>query len=311
MSTTIQYRWVILGVLLFCQLAQSISYQGPPPILGILIQHLNISYAQAGGLMSLYSFPRIFLALPSGMLVDRYGAKKVGCFALLTLSFGTGMFAAGSSYWFLAGGRLLAGIGTTFFLVATLHGVTTWFRDREVGLSMGSYHTAMPLGTILSLNFVGVFATRFGWRAPMVTIFILCAAAFLLFTVLYKERNSEMNVRPEPLNPMKILKKAGWRIWMVAAMWGILSGAILPYFTYAPDFFVSQGKSLGQAGLLASYPMWASVVLAPFFGIMIDRMGRKRLLNHAGFICCAVLYFLIPRFAPYAAVFAIIIGVFA
>ena len=75
MNKAIHYRWTILGVMTFCQLAFAVTFQSIPPILGILVTTFNISYAQAGGLMSLFSFPRIFFALPSGLLVDRYGSK--------------------------------------------------------------------------------------------------------------------------------------------------------------------------------------------------------------------------------------------
>ncbi|MFC1869595.1 MFS transporter, partial [Thermodesulfobacteriota bacterium] len=98
MNIIFHYRWVILGLVVYCQLAQAITYQGIPPILGILVASLGISYAQAGGLMSLYSLPRIFLALPGGFLVDRYGTRKVGGISLLTLSLGMAIFAAGNSY---------------------------------------------------------------------------------------------------------------------------------------------------------------------------------------------------------------------
>jgi len=61
MGVIMKYRWVILGLVVYCQLAQAITYQGIPPILGLLVTGLGISYAQAGGLMSLYSLPRIFM----------------------------------------------------------------------------------------------------------------------------------------------------------------------------------------------------------------------------------------------------------
>ena len=94
-------------------------------------------------------------------------------------------------------------------------------------------------------------------------------------------------------------------------MWALLNASIIPYFTYAPDYFMSLGKDVTQAGLLASYPMWASLVLAPVVGILIDRVGKRRLLIFAGFIVSAVFYYFMPRFPQYAAVFAISIGICA
>ena len=80
-------------------------------------------------------------------------------------------------------------------LCLAAHAVTEWFRHREMGLSMGIYHTAMPLGTILSLNFVGIAAFRFGWRAPIWSIFVLCALSYLLFLFLYRETDGDQRMK--------------------------------------------------------------------------------------------------------------------
>ncbi|MFC1867346.1 nitrate/nitrite transporter, partial [Thermodesulfobacteriota bacterium] len=208
-------------------------------------------------------------------------------------------------------GRLLAGIGTTLLLVVTLHAITSWFREREIGLSMGIYNMAMPLGTILSLNFGGIFAAAFGWRASISAIFIISIIAFLLFLIFYREKNSETGIGTKGQTLFKILKKTGWEIWLVSSMWGLLNAAIIPYFTFAPDYFADLGKGLSRAGLLASYPMWASFLLSPVVGLLIDRIGRRRLLIFVGFIVSAILYYLIPRYPQYAAIFAVSIGVSA
>ena len=310
MNAIIHYRWVILGLIIFCQLAQAFSYQSIPPILGILVLSLKLSYVQAGGLMSLYSLPRVFLGIPSGILVDRYGTKKVGSASLITLALGTFIVAGGSRYWLLGMGRLLTGIGATMLAVVSLHTLTSWFRHREMGLAMGGFHTAMPLGTILSLNFVGIFASCFGWRMTISVVFIIITIAFVFFVLFHKDRAAEMNVRAESFHLFKMLKATGYGIWVVGSTWTFLNAAIVPYFTYGTDYFISNGKGVVAAGLLASYPMWASIILAPVAGLLIDRIGRKRLLIFMGFMFSAVLYYYIPRFPQNAAIFAISIGVF-
>jgi MFS family permease len=288
-----------------------VAYQCIPPILGILVLSLKLSYTQAGGLMSLYSLPRVILGIPGGILVDRYGTKKVGRACLLTLSLGTLLVALGSDYWVLGMGRLLMGIGATFLIVVTLHVVTFWFRDKEMGLAMGFFHTAMPLGTILSLNFVGISAAHLGWRETIAAVFFIGAIAFVLFLLLHRDRDIDKNVTSEPFRLFKMLREAGWGIWLVGSTWAFLNAAVIPYFTYAPDYFVSKGKDVIEAGLLASYPMWASVLLAPVVGLWIDRMGRKRLLIFISFLFCTFLYYYIPRVPQYAAIFVIMIGVCA
>ncbi len=92
--------------------------------------------------------------------------------------------------------------------------------------------------------------------------------------------------------------------------WTLFNAALISYFTYAPDYFVTPGESIAKAGLFASYPMWASIILAPIVGILIDRIGRKWLFVAVGCSGVGTLLYLMPGFTTHAAIFAISIGVF-
>ena len=300
----------MLGVIALGSLAFGITFQSIPPLLGILISTFHISHTQAGALMSLFSVPAIFVALPGGILVDRYGAKTVGSAGLLAMAFGTAIVAIGGSYWVLALGRLVAGLGAAVTLMVGPKIVTSWFREKELGLSMGILNTAMPLGTILSLNLMGVIAVRFGWQASVGTSLTVSVVALCLFLLLFRTRNDARQVVIEHIRLLPMLKEAGWAIWLVGAAWGLFGAAMISYFTYAPDYFVSQGEDIAKAGLLASYPMWASIFLAWFVGLLIDRLGRKWLFASVGCAGIAILLYLMPGFTSHAAVFAIILGVF-
>ena len=71
MNVTDSYRWIILGLMALCQLAYAITFQSIPPILGILVITLSISYAQAGGLTPFEQVSRISLGIlvPIAILV--------------------------------------------------------------------------------------------------------------------------------------------------------------------------------------------------------------------------------------------------
>jgi ACS family glucarate transporter-like MFS transporter len=99
------YRWNILGLATFCILTFGIIFQSIPPLIGILVDVLNVSYARAGALMGLFTFASIFLSLPGGMLADRYGARNVGGIALVSMALGTAIVALGADYWVVALGR--------------------------------------------------------------------------------------------------------------------------------------------------------------------------------------------------------------
>ena len=310
MGLSDKYRWKIIAAAAFCYVIYAIVLQSIPPILGILIDLLHISYAEAGMLMSLALLPAIVLSFPGGLLVDRFGVRITGIVSLVIMMLGTVIVAMGNSYWVLSLGRLIMGLGATVLVVALPKIITTWFAGREIGLAMGVYHTAFPLGTILALNLAGILAYGLGWRVPIWGSVVLCAVALLLFIVFIREKKGEQSETLEPVNLLGAIKEAGWKIWCVGIAWAFFAGCTISYFTYAPDYFISSGKDVAQAGLIASAPMFGSIVLAALVGTLVDRIGKKWLFAVVGLAGIALMLFLIPRFTDHAVLLAVSMGIF-
>jgi MFS family permease len=310
MELTDKYRWKIIAAAAFCFLIYAIVLQSIPPILGILIDMLHISYAEAGMLMSLALLPAIVLSFPGGLLVDRFGVRITGIVSLVIVMLGTVIVAMGNSYWVLGLGRLIMGLGATILVVALPKIITTWFAGHEIGLAMGVYHTAFPLGTILALNFAGILAYGLGWRVPIWGSVVLCAVTLLLFIIFIREKRGEQSETLEPVNLLGTMKEAGWKIWCVGIAWAFFAGCTISYFTYAPDYFISSGKDVTQAGIIASAPMFGSIVLAALVGMLVDRLGKKWLFAVIGLAGVALMLFLIPRFTGHAFLLAVSMGIF-
>jgi MFS family permease len=310
MKITDAYRWTILGLATFCILAFGVVFQSIPPLIGVLVEILNVSYARAGALMGLFILPSIFLSIPGGVLTDRFGPRNAGVASLLGMTLGSAIVALGGSYWIIAFGRLVAGVGAAVLLVVAPKIVTSWFYDREIGLAMGVFNISMPLGTILALNLMGPVALRFNWQASIWVSFAVSAAALCLFLILYRSKGADGEVKSEQASLLSAAKKAGGSAWLVGLSWGLFNAGLISFFTYAPDYFISRGESIARAGLLASYPMWGSIVLGPLVGLLIDRLGHKWVFVSVGCGGTALLLYLIPEFNHHAAFLSISIGVF-
>jgi cyanate permease len=226
------------------------------------------------------------------------------------MTLGSAIVALGGSYWIIAFGRLVAGVGAAVLLVVAPKIVTSWFYDREIGLAMGVFNISMPLGTILALNLMGPVALRFNWQASIWVSFAVSAAALCLFPILYRSKGADGEVKSEQASLLSAAKKAGGSAWLVGLSWGLFNAGLISFFTYAPDYFISRGESIARAGLLASYPMWGSIVLGPLVGLLIDRLGHKWVFVSVGCGGTALLLYLIPEFNHHAAFLSISIGVF-
>lgn len=304
------WRWRMLALTWFCIIAYAVTYQCVPPVLGMLVRSLKISHAQAGGLMSLFVLPGIFLAIPGGVLVDRLGARGVGAAALVLMILGTAVSVQGQAYGVVATGRLVAGLGATVLTIISAGVTTAWFEGRELGLAMGLLNTAMPLGTIISLRFLGGVGERWGWQGALWTSMGVCLAALVLFFFAYREPGPGERRKERGVPRRSGIRGAGTGIWWVSIAWALFNAGLLSFFTYAPDYFVGQGLDLSRAGLWAGYPMWGSLVIAPVVGVMIDRIGGKRQLVMVGCAAGALLLYLIPLMPRQGAALALALGVF-
>lgn len=61
--------------------------------------------------MSLFALPGIFVSIPSGIISDRFGMKKVGVASLILMIIGTFFVGISGSFLLVGAGRTVSGIG--------------------------------------------------------------------------------------------------------------------------------------------------------------------------------------------------------
>jgi len=294
-----RYRWVILFMVYICMLVFAFTLQSIPPILTLIIKEFKLTHAEAGLLMSLFTFPSIFLAILAGLLSDRLGSFKVGLISLILVIIGTLFFALSKAFPYVAFGRIVAGAGAVTISIVAAKILSQWFQGREVGTAMGVYNTAMPVGTIICFTTFGRLGESSGWRTPILITAFICLIGLATFLFLYK---------PAPNTPQKIAHKKqeearffsslfniGNLIWLAGLCWLWFNAAAISFSTFAPDFFVSKGSSIGYAGLLTSLLMWGSLGLSPIIGRLIDKFNNNDIFIGVGGLTLSASLYLVSK----------------
>ena len=291
-----KYRWVILILAYLCMLGFAFTFQSLPPVLTLIAEELRLTHAEAGLLMSIFSLPTIFLAILTGLLSDRLGPFKIGLISLILMVVGALIFAISGTLVYAGLGRFIAGLGAATISIVAAQILSLWFRGREAGTAMGIFNTAMPVGTIVCFTIFGRLGEGLGWRVPIfitVMIGVMGLAAFLL---LYKPApNPPQKITLEKEGLFSSLLKVGVSVWLVGFCWMWFNAALISFSTFAPDFFISKGYSIGFAGFLASLLMWGSLGLSPIIGRLVDKIGNNDLFIGAGGIILATAIYLITR----------------
>lgn len=298
-----RYRWVILALSCFCMLGLAFSIQSLPPILTLVIKELDLTHAKAGLLVSLFALPTVFLAVLFGSFSDRWGSFKMGVISLILIIVGTLIFALSRTFLYAGLGRVITGIGAAAVFIVSAQMVSQWFRGREIGTAMGIFNTVMPVGAIVCFTTFGRLGEGLGWRVPIFITTIIGAVGLASFLILHKP----VSKRPQGIASEKegkpglfsSLLKVGTLTWLVGFCWMLFSASIVSFTTFAPDFFISKGYTIGSAGFLASLLSWGPLALSPVIGRLMDKVGNNEVFIGVGGIIMAMVFYSIARGANF------------
>jgi len=249
--------------------------------------------------MSLFALPSVFLAILAGSLSDRWGPFRVGVISLVFVITGTLVFIAGESFLFAGVGRIVAGVGAAAIAIVSAQIISQWFRERELGAAMGIFNTAMPVGTIVCFTTFGRLGESLGWRMPMFVTLMIGVLGLIVFVIFYRGSPQQAHTtaygKQEKATLFSSLAKVGILLWLAGLCWMWFNASIISFSTFAPDFFISKGYTIGFAGLLTSLLMWGSLGLSPVIGRSLDKIGNNDVFIAVGGVMIAIAILLITR----------------
>ncbi len=145
-----------------------------------LTRELAVSAAELGLLTSAYLLAFGAFQLPLGLLLDRYGPRRVEAGLLLVAALGSAAFAMGSNLPELAGARALIGLGVSACLMASFKAFSLWFPlERQASLN-AAVMAAGGLGALTATTPIGWALPLLGWRGiflGLAVLAVLVAAA--------------------------------------------------------------------------------------------------------------------------------------
>ena len=181
------YRWTVglllgLGVLVnyFDRVNLSVSHDA-------LVMSFDITPAVFGQLSAAYSWTYAACQLPTGVLLDLFGVRKVSLVSIFIwgLASVAAAFAPGVFLFFAA--RLLLGIGEAPTFPASAKAVGAWFPASERSLATAIFDSAAKLANAIGVPLLGLLLLRVGWRMSFGFTAGLSFTYLLIFAWLYRE----------------------------------------------------------------------------------------------------------------------------
>lgn len=144
-----------------------------------LVAELGLSAGQLGFLASAYFLSFALMQLPVGVMLDRYGPRRVEAVLIGFAALGALMFAVADSYSVLWLARALIGVGVSACLMAAVKAYSLYFRP-HLQASLSSWMlVAGSLGALTVTTPVEAALPVLGWRGVFGVAAVLCVLAGL------------------------------------------------------------------------------------------------------------------------------------
>ena len=235
-----------------------------------LIAELDLSPGELGRLTAAYLFGFTLFQLPLGLLLDRFGPRRVQTALLLVSAAGGALFAVAPDPWSLTVARGILGLGLSGCLMSAFKANAIWLPMSRVALGNSTMMAMGGLGVVAATSPADWLAQLIGWRS----MFDLLAAATVgvaLLIFFCVPKGPPAHGRPGSPESFAAQLRVIGRIakdrifWRVAPMVAIMSGTFIAIQTLWAGRWLSDVAGLDRVSV-------ADVLLVMATGFVIGSL---------------------------------------
>ncbi len=302
--------WLTWGLLAGLYSIGFFQRVAPAVMVDELMHDFSIAATLLGSLSAIYFYTYAAMQIPSGLLVDAVGPRRVGTAAAVAAAIGIILFALADRLWIATLGRALVGASVAVAFVACMKLAGHWFPANRFATVTGVALLIGNLGGILAGVPLSEAVTGIGWRMAMLisagATLLLAAAVWLWVRDDPCERGYASHAHPEALNramsPQRSLKLvlSERDTWLLFFAGGLVASPVLTFAGLwgVPYLVHVHGLERSHAAVFTMIMLLGFAIGGPLLGALSDRMGRRKLpylgatLVHA---LCWVSFLVIDR----------------
>ena len=326
-STSLATAWRIwcLGALFY--LMAFFQRVAPAVMTDALMRDFNIGAALLGNLSALYFYSYVAMQIPTGILADRWGPRRLLATGALVAGTGTLLFAMASGIWLAGLGRLLIGGSVAVAFVGVLQLSNNWFPPRHYSLAAGMTLLVGVTGAVCAGPPLRLLVDRFGWRAVIMVSAIITFAISAAIWWWVRDRRTESNTKSlsdtassrgsDPWRSIGtgLLKVVKYRNTIL--LFVIPAGVVGPVLAFSglwgvPYLTTHYGLSTTRASVLTTALLVAWALACPVFGWLSERIGTRKPLYLTGLATALVgwlvIFYIAKLSLPLLAVVMILTG---
>jgi MFS family permease len=241
-------------------------------------ERFGISASQLATFTMLQLLVYAGMQIPVGLMVDRFGPRRVLITGAVTLTFAQAGFAFADTYALALGARFFVGVGDAMTFICVLRLVNTWFAPRRIPFMSQLTGMIGQLGAIIAAVPMTLALGELGWTKSY-----LLAASFgivlsIALVLVVRDVPGSRSVSG-PAMSMTLIRRSlgaswsqpGTRLGFWIHFTTQFSATTLGLLWGYPFFVRGENRSDHIAGLLLSLMVVAVVTAGPILGWAITR----------------------------------------
>ena len=253
-----------------------------------LVREFGLDPADLGFLTSVYFITFAAMQIPLGVVLDRYGPRKVQAALLLFAAAGAALFSVSDSFLAITIGRALIGIGVSSCLMSSFTANAIWWPKERLALmnnltmafgGAGALSATAPVHALLSVT---------DWRTLFLVLAIVTAVLAVVTLLVVPERRAATTSSTgfaEQVSALRqILKNR--MFWSFAAPFSICYSLFMSYQTLWAAPWLRDVADFDQ-GMVADYMFLIQLGMLVGVlgcGILADRLRRRGIGSERLFI---------------------------
>jgi MFS family permease len=269
----------------------------PAVMTDALMREFQIGAAALGNLSALYFYSYVAMQIPTGIIADRWGPRRLLSAGALVAGLGALLFALAPGMLLIGTGRLLIGGSVAVAFVGLLQLTNNWFPPRYYAMAAGMALFVGIIGAVCAGPPLRFLVDHNGWRftvlASSLATFAIAAAIWFQVRDHPHEKgfgsDSATSLDPPKAERLSVLAGLGQvlRYRNTLLLFLIPGGIVGPVLTFSglwgvPYLTTHHGLSPTLASSCTTIVLVAWALGGPLFGWLSDHMGRRKPLYIGG-----------------------------
>jgi MFS family permease len=182
------YRWIVVGIAFWSVLISYFDRTALSYAIAPIEQTFHLTNKEFGGVLSAFGIGYFFMTFGGGIIVDRFGARKIWCFFAVLWSVVCFILGTATGFAWLFIGRLLLGLAEGPTFPALNRVATDWLpvseRARAVALSIA----AVPFSSVIGAPFISNLIGLIGWRYTFCVLGLFGVIWAIVWVVIFRDR---------------------------------------------------------------------------------------------------------------------------